>query len=110
LLISYHYYEADLWEKALDYSILAGEKAQSLYALPPAIEHFTRVFEALGHLTVTPPVSLYRARGLTYEMLGELKHIRSDLEALLRNAQLVQDRQYEGQALLDLGALSEGPD
>ncbi len=45
--LSYHTYEAGMWEKALDYSRQAGEKAQhQLYTPRAALEHYNRAFEA----------------------------------------------------------------
>jgi DNA-binding NarL/FixJ family response regulator len=106
--LAYHFYEAASWEQALYYSMQAGKRAQSFYALRPALEHFTRGVEAAQHLDHAPPIALYRARGLTYEMLGEFKLALSDLEIVLRQANAAQEQQTEWQALIDLGLLWSG--
>ncbi len=103
--LAYHFYEAGLWEKALFYTHRAGEKAQHLYSLWAAIEHFTRALDAAHHLGVLPSPATYRARGQAYELLGDFEHARSDYEQALNAAHTAQDAVVEWQSLLDLGAL-----
>jgi DNA-binding CsgD family transcriptional regulator len=103
-----HFSEAGAWEKALEYSQRAGEQAQALYASQAAIEHFTRALDAASQLSLTPAASLYRARGLAYETLGDFDHARIDHETALQLAHLAGDRLGEWQALIDLGFLWAG--
>jgi predicted ATPase len=39
--LAYHFYKAEVWEKALKYGQLAGDKAQALFSPRAAIEHYT---------------------------------------------------------------------
>jgi DNA-binding CsgD family transcriptional regulator len=103
-----HFYEAGAWEQALEYGQRAGEQAQTLYAPQAATLHFTRALDAARHVSLTPPASLYRARGLAYETLGEFERARADHETALQMAHLAGDRHGEWQALLDLGFLWAG--
>jgi DNA-binding CsgD family transcriptional regulator len=103
--LAYHFYEAGMWEKALFYTQRAGEKAQRLYSLWAAIEHFTRALDATHHLGVFPSPVTYRARGQAYEMLGDFERARSDFEQALDAARTAQDAIAEWQSLIDLGAL-----
>ncbi|HXX78421.1 MAG TPA: AAA family ATPase, partial [Ktedonobacteraceae bacterium] len=64
--LSYHFYEAGVWEKALKYARIAGEKAQSLFAPRAAIEHYTHALSALYNLAITPPPEMFRKRGQAY--------------------------------------------
>ncbi|HLX57696.1 MAG TPA: LuxR C-terminal-related transcriptional regulator, partial [Ktedonobacteraceae bacterium] len=105
-----HFFEAEAWEKALEYSQRAGEQAQALYAPQAAIEHFTRTLDAASQLSLTPAASLYRARGLAYETLGEFGRARADYETALQLANAASNLHAEWQALLDLGLLWAGRD
>jgi adenylate cyclase len=49
-LLSHHFYFADDYEKALLYSVEAGEKAKKVYANEEAIEFFTRAIESYEKL------------------------------------------------------------
>ena len=49
-LLSYHFYKGRDYEKALVYSVEAGERAKSVYANEEAIEYFTRAIEAYEKL------------------------------------------------------------
>src|SRR6266480_8045899 len=69
-----------VWEQALEYGQRAGEQAQALYAPQAATLHFTRALEAARQLSLTPPASLYRARGLAYETQGDFERARADQE------------------------------
>ncbi len=108
--LAYHFYEAGVWDKALDYSRQVGRRAQALYAPRAAIEHFTHALEAVTHLAIPASVELYRSRGQAYETLGEFEQARSDYEAALAAAQAAGDQQAEWQALIDLGMLWAGRD
>lgn len=108
--LAYHAYEAGEWALALDYSLTAGEQAQSLYAPRTAIEHFTRAEQAVQHLVARAPGRLYRARGLAYEAVGEFQLARADLEAALNLAQVAEDWRAGWQGLLNLGILWAGQD
>jgi DNA-binding CsgD family transcriptional regulator len=103
--LAYHFYEAGLWEKALFYTQRAGEKAQRLYSLWAAIEHFTRALDAAHHLGVFPSPAIYRARGQAYETLGDFEYARGDYEQALAAARTAQEAVAEWQSLIDLGAL-----
>ena len=104
--LSYHFYEAGEWGKALDYAKRAGEKAQSLETPRAAVQHFTRALAAAHHWQQAPPSDhLYRGRGLAYEILGEFESARKDLETALELARAAGDRRGEWQTLLELGKL-----
>src|SRR6266704_791445 len=105
-----HFFLAGVWEKALLYGQRAGEQAQALYAPQAASEHFTRALDAARQLSLTPAASLYRARGLAYDTLGDFERARADQETALQLAHKASDRYKEWQALLDLGLLWAGRD
>ncbi len=102
--LAYHFYEAGLWEKAMDYSQRAGGKAAALYSPRAAVEQFSRALESAHHLSIAPSPHLLRMRGQAYEALGEFEQARADFESALA-ANPNGDRRAEWQALLDLGAL-----
>jgi DNA-binding CsgD family transcriptional regulator len=104
--LSYHFYCAGAWSKALAYARRAGEEAQKMYAPRAAVEHFTRALSAAQHLTQqTPLTPFYRSRGLAYDLLGEFDLARADLETALAHAQAMGDHPATWQAQMDLGAL-----
>ena len=104
-LLAHHAFQAGAWEKALEYAQRAGEQAQSLYASRTAVEQFTRALEATGHLALTPPPKLYRARGQAYETLGDFQQAQSDYEQALETARAAHNGAAEWQSELDLGFL-----
>jgi DNA-binding CsgD family transcriptional regulator/tetratricopeptide (TPR) repeat protein len=103
--LAYHFFEAALWSKALDYARRAGEKALALYAPHAAVEQFTRAIRAAGRLSQAPPSALYRRRGQAFDILGDFERAREDYETALSAAQAAGDQPAAWQALLDLGLL-----
>ncbi len=103
--LSYHFFEAGVWAKALEYGQRAGERALALYAPRAALDHLTRAVQSLAHLPDLPPTTLYRARGKAYETLGEFELARDDYQQALALAQQARDTRLEWQSLLDLGFL-----
>jgi DNA-binding CsgD family transcriptional regulator len=103
--LAYHFFEAALWSKALEYAQRAGEKALALYAPHAAVEQFTRAIRAAGRLSQAPASALYRLRGQAFDTLGDFDRAREDYEVALSAAQAAGDQPAAWQALLDLGLL-----
>jgi tetratricopeptide (TPR) repeat protein len=103
--LSYHFFEAGLWEQALDYSRRAADHAQAMYAPRAAIEHLNRAIIASQHLSSTLPLQLYRTRGQHYQTLGNYESAQDDFQTVLEEAQDHNDQHAEWQALIDLGFL-----
>lgn len=101
--LAYHFYEAQVWEKALQYSQSAGEKAQALFTPRAAVQHLSQAIEANAQLSASPPSGLLHLRARAYEVLGDFEHTLADLEAALESARLDGDRDEEWDILLDLG-------
>jgi DNA-binding NarL/FixJ family response regulator len=108
--LAYHYYEAGVWEKALEYAQRVGEKALALYAPHAALDHFTHALSALGHLSGAQSSPVYRLRGQAYEMLGDFERALSDYERALEAASAAHDRLMEWQSVMALGFLWTGRD
>ncbi len=87
--LAYHAYEAGDWKRALDYASRAGEQAMELYAPQAAIEQFSRALDAAQRLSRSPDPALYRARGQSFETLGDFERARSDYEAALTAARSI---------------------
>lgn len=100
-----HYHAAGRWDKALEFSVRAAERAQTLYAPHEAIEHLNRALEAAGHLQILAPLEVLRARGKARETVGYHDQARADYEEVLRRARAAGDQGLEWRALLDLGLL-----
>ncbi|HYB00021.1 MAG TPA: AAA family ATPase [Ktedonobacteraceae bacterium] len=103
--LAYHFYKAEVWEKALTYGQHAGDKAQALYSPRAAIEHYTRALHAAQHMAILPPAALFRRRGQVYETLGDFEHAKDDYAQALDIAQTSHDGEAEWQSDIDLGFL-----
>ncbi len=107
---AYHFYQAGVWQKALEYSQSAGEMAQELYAPRAAVTHFTRALDAAQQLGISQPVSCLRGRAQACEMLGEFDRARRDYEIALELTRRGAIRGHEWQLLIDLGFLWQSRD
>ncbi len=108
--LAYHFYQARVWQKALDYAQRAGEKVLQLYSHRAAINYFTWALDAADHLAHAPTPALYRARGQAYEMLGEFEQAQHDYILALEGARVMNDGVAEWQSVIDLGFLWAGRD
>lgn len=106
--LAHHFYAAREWNKVLEYAQRAGEQAQAFYAPYAAIEQYTHALEAAQHLSQLPPISLYRMRGQSYEVLGYFTAAHDDYMRSLEATRTIQDRAGEWQSLFDLGYLWTG--
>jgi predicted ATPase/class 3 adenylate cyclase len=71
-VLAYHFGLAEEWEKALDYRLQAGHKAQSIYANEEAIHHFQQALKAAEHVPGTEERQLAAHEGLSdvFDTLG----------------------------------------
>ena len=108
--LAYHFYQARVWQKTVDYAQRAGEKALRLYSQRAAIDYFTWALEAADHLSLPSAPASYHARGQAYETLGEFEHAQHDYTQALEAARAMHDRAAEWQSAIDLGFLWAGRD
>jgi DNA-binding CsgD family transcriptional regulator len=108
--LSYHYYTAGNWQKALDYSQQAGEQARRLYSQREAIIYYSRSLVSARQLNIAVDPELLRARGRAYEILGDFKSALDDFEGARKIAREQHSGQAEWQTLIDLGFLWAGRD
>ena len=52
--LAYHWLRAEAWDKALDYTLEAAERARRLLARPEAINHYWQALELIERLPHTP--------------------------------------------------------
>jgi class 3 adenylate cyclase len=52
-MLAYHFEQGEIWEKALEYTLEAAERARKLYAQPEAATHYWHALELLEHLPRT---------------------------------------------------------
>lgn len=108
--LAYHFDQGQVWQKAFEYSLRAGEQARNLYAPRAAVEQYSRALNASQQLQHDTPLGVLRARGSAYETLGDFEQARADFETVLVQAQRARDQHSEWQAQLDLGFLWIGRD
>ena len=104
-VLAYHFYKAEVWDRAFQYGQFAGEKAQALYSPRTAIEQYSQALHAAQRLPLSPPSTLYRKRGHAYETLGDFEHAQSDFKYALDVARNEHDGVAEWQGNVDLGFL-----
>ena len=99
--LAYHFYEATDYERALRYSMMAGDSAARLYAQQEAGSHYARAIELVDRVSASGEVRVraYTARGRTLELIGEFD------EALANYRQLHSFGQQHGDRGVQLAAL-----
>src|SRR5207245_7427092 len=80
------------------------------YCPVSSFDCFSWPLEAAHHLSLPSTSALYRARGQTYETLGEFEQARHDYTRALDAARKMNNRVAEWQSAIDLGFLWAGRD
>jgi len=75
-----HWFQAEVWDRALDTALVAASTALELSAPGAAAELFDRAEAAAQHVGSDLPLVLLTGRGRALEMLGEFDRSRVDLE------------------------------
>jgi DNA-binding CsgD family transcriptional regulator/tetratricopeptide (TPR) repeat protein len=103
--LAYHTFEAEAWEEARALAKAAGDRARALYALQPAIEHYSRSLAAAECLGAAPDAATLHARGQAFDAIGDFDAARADYEAAATAAERAGDSATLLAALLALGLL-----
>jgi class 3 adenylate cyclase/tetratricopeptide (TPR) repeat protein len=104
--LAHHYYEGEVWDKALDYLMKSATKAADAYAGHDALEYFDRALEAaeqLGDVPLETLAQIYDGKAQVCFVVSEWNvavQCYGDLVELARNE---GDRKTEGVALGGLG-------
>jgi class 3 adenylate cyclase len=111
--LAYHFSAAGDVAKAYAYHSQAADIAQRVYAVEPALAHYTAAFEAAAELGVEPSIDgavreLLLQRGRMRFRTGDIACAREDFEAALGAARRSGDRALEMEALNALGILQLG--
>jgi predicted ATPase len=108
--LAYHFFEAQMWQKALAYSQRAGDQARIFGAPQAAAQHYTRALLAASHVSPAPRLQLHTARAAAYELMGNFSAASADYMAALALAEQQQDKRARWAAMLALGALHSEAD
>jgi predicted ATPase/DNA-binding CsgD family transcriptional regulator len=104
--IAHHFYEAENWEKAIQYSLAAGEQADQHLALFSALRWYQQALKAVERAgkAVEPEVILntYDRLGRTYRALEQRDEAEIIYSRMRDAAQSINDLGAEGRALISL--------
>jgi class 3 adenylate cyclase/tetratricopeptide (TPR) repeat protein len=106
-MLAYHYEHGEVWEKALEYLVKAGQKAQQAYANPEALDHYSRALDLCERLgEAVPPatrMTIYAGKGAVHFLLSEFRATIEAHQGLLEVARQLGDRHTEAEALYQIG-------
>ncbi len=93
--LAYHWTQAEVWDRALEYHRRAGDRAQKVFANRVAVAHYTQALDALERLpgSVDPVLGyeLHLAREAVYDLLGEREAQAEELKRLEELAEELDD-------------------
>ncbi|MFB3098007.1 MAG: hypothetical protein ACE1ZZ_04975, partial [Dehalococcoidia bacterium] len=100
--LAHHFYEAQDYQRALDYSMMAGDSASRLYAHREADSHYSRAIELVtsGSGSRQQRINAYICRGRALELMGEFDQALANYQQLQSYAQEQDDRGLELAALI----------
>jgi predicted ATPase/DNA-binding SARP family transcriptional activator len=102
--LAYHWTQAGVWGKAVDYHRQAGDRARAVYANDDAAAHYTQALEALERLPgPTDPLrsfELLLAREAVYGLQGERTAQAEDLTAQEALAEQLGDNRRRAEVAL----------
>ena len=106
-MLAYHYERGEVWEKALEYLVKAGQKAQQAYANQEALDHYSRALDMCERLgeAVEPAtrMTIYAGKGAVHLLLSEFHASIEAHQRLLEVARQLGDRNKEAEALYQIG-------
>jgi len=106
-ILAYHYEQAEIREKALDYLLKAGQKAQQAYVNPEALSHYNRALTVCEHLgdavDSNTLITIYAGVGQVHFLLSDFQPSIDAYKKMLEVACRKGDRHKEAEALYNIG-------
>jgi len=106
-ILASHFFQAQLWEKALTYFAMAGDVAMQLHAHREAQQLYSKALEALGFSKKAVPVeigsSLHERSGLAAMALGEIDEALASFDSLAEATRATGNELWYGRAKLSHG-------
>ena len=105
---AYHWMQAGVWDKAVDYNRQAGDRARAVYAGKEAIGYYGQAIEAWKHLQPHDEalgLDLHQARGETHRDIGHFDPAEADFWAVCRLAAANGNVEKQAEALNHLSHL-----
>jgi DNA-binding CsgD family transcriptional regulator/tetratricopeptide (TPR) repeat protein len=104
--IAHHYYEAEIWEKAIHYCLAAGDQASQQFALYSALRWHQQALTAAEHVkkTIAPTIllTIFDHLGRTHRALEQRNEAEIIYSRMRDVAQNNRDRVAEVSALINL--------
>jgi tetratricopeptide (TPR) repeat protein len=101
-MLSYHCYEGEDWEKALEYLAKAGDKLAAAYANQEALDYYAKALEVcrkIGAPALERSVEVAKRRGWVNITIVDFPAAIEDFNRMLAAARRLGDRNLEGMAL-----------
>jgi class 3 adenylate cyclase/tetratricopeptide (TPR) repeat protein len=106
-MLAYHYERGEVWGKALEYLLRAGQKAQQAYANQEALAHYSRALEVCARLgtTVEPStlLTLYACKAAVHFLMSELLPSAEAYQRMLEVARQLGNKPREAEAFYQMG-------
>ncbi len=102
--LAHHFRLGEVWPKAFEYSVRAGDKARAAYASQAALDAYAAALEAAqrGGLPAAAVLGVRQARSRLLVLLSRHQEAIAEAEAMLAAAREAGDRRAEGEGLADL--------
>ncbi len=102
-----HYQRGQVWSKAFEYLVLAGERSQALFAMRDALHWLDRAVElSESHpesVSGTQRLALHETRGAARAQAGQTEGAVADIRRVIEAARAAGDRAKARDALIRLG-------
>jgi tetratricopeptide (TPR) repeat protein len=106
-MLAHHYERGEVWGKALEYLVKAGQKAQQAYANQEALVHYDRALEVCKRLgaAVAPStlIALYAGKGAVHFVLSEFHSVVEAYQGMMEVARQIGDQAKEADAFYQIG-------
>jgi class 3 adenylate cyclase/tetratricopeptide (TPR) repeat protein len=102
-MLAHHYECGEVWDKAVEYLLLSGEKALGNMANPSAHHFFQKAIDIIHQTGITPlphqEYSLFHGRGNTAFNIGRFSEAEKDFFQAREVARKMGDQNKEGESL-----------
>ncbi len=109
-VLAHHFSKGEEWTKALDYLILAAQKAAKAFAAGEAVALYDQALDAASHLgdavEIRTVMTIHKAKAELYIILSDFERARAEGENILTLARKEGDPMSEGSALAGMALAS----
>ncbi len=109
--LAHHFYRGGIYDRAIEYCLIAGNRAKDVYANQSAVKFYTWALESLKESTIVDKklkeIEILKKRAEAFNFIGEYIKAKKDLNDAIATARETRNMKYEADCRILYAIISQ---